>query len=269
MKRNVRRLVGVVVGTVAVLGGIRMAMVWNNHREVLPTFAPVPDGPRAPAFALGGVVPGVTTLAEVQQQTNAMGWACSDSSMRGLMQKGREQVQQKMAEARARGDDPDTVSGASRAHYVSKKERNPQVQWNCEDVDLGDLGDGLGGGEHGNALFIFDSPRHPLRVVTLSRKYFSQQAALVAFDEARERFASGLGTPTKHQGEPNRSNPETKVFARSMPVSEQWQFADRQGTVTALNMGPKRGIDVRESWEVPWPVVVAPPVDAPTTIAKR
>lgn len=263
MKRNLRRVVGAVVGVVAVLGGVRTAMVWNNRREVLPTFVAVPDGLRAPAFELGGVSPGVTTLAEVQERTRAMGWTCSDSSMRGLMQKGRAQVQQEMAEAEARGDDPDTVSGASRAHYVSKKERNPQVQWNCEDVDLGQLGQGLGGGARGNALFIFDSPRHPLRVVTLSRKYFSQQAALAAFDAAVLRFAP-LGQPEK-QGEPNRTNPEAKVFARSMPVSVRWPFADRQGTVTALNMGPKRGIDVREAWEVPWPVTT----ESATVLARR
>lgn len=269
MKRNVRRVVGVVVGVVAMLGGIRAAMVWNTHREVLPTFEAVPDGERAPAFELGGVSPGVTTLAEVQARTTALGWTCSDSSMRGLMQKGREQVQQKMADARAHGDDPDTVSGASRAHYVSKKERNPQVQWNCEDVDLGALGQGLGGGEHGNALFIFDSPRHPLRVVTLSRKYFSQRAALGAFEAAQQRFAA-LGTPTARQGQPNRNNAEAKIFARAMPVREQWRFADRQGEVTVLNMGPKRGIDVRVVWEVPWPITTGEPVDAKqTTLARR
>jgi hypothetical protein len=265
VKRNVRRLVGAAVAVAAVLGGIRAAMVWNNHREVLPTFVAVPEGARAPAFELGGVSPGATSLAQVQQQTQALGWTCSDTSMRGLMQLGRTQVQHKMAEAAARGDDPDTVSGASRAHYVSKKERNPQVQWNCEDVDLGQLGQGLGGGEHGNALFIFDSPRHPLRVVTLSRKYFSQQAALTAFDAARGRFAA-LGASTR-QGEPNRTRAEAKVFARSMPVSETWRFADRQGQVAALNMGPKRGIDVREVWEVPWPVTVGEPLDPKTAVA--
>jgi hypothetical protein len=257
VKRNVRRAIGALVA-VAVVGGIRIAMVWNNTREVLPTFTAVPEGPRAPAFQLGGMSAGITTLEVAQQRTRALGWTCSDSSMRGLMQQGREQVQQKMAEATARGDDPDTVSGASRAHYVSKKERNPQVQWNCEDVDLGQLDAALSGGEHGNALFIFDSPRHPLRAVTLSRKYSSQQVALGAFDAARERFRA-LGTPTLQQGEPNRSNPAAKVFARSMPVSVQWRFADRQGTVTALNMGPQRGIDVREAWEVPWPVTAGEP----------
>lgn len=266
MKRNVR-WVAVAVGALAVLGGIRAAMVWNNRREVLPAFVAVPEGARAPSFALGGVSPGSTTFAQVQELTRTLGWTCRDSSMRGLMQQGRAQVQQKMADAEARGEDPDTVSGASRAHYVSKKERNPQVQWNCEDVDLGQLGQGPGGGEHGNALFIFDSPRHPLRTVTLSRKYFSQRAALAAFDAAVARFAP-LGASSR-QGQPQRDNPEAKVFARSMPVSERWGFVDRQGQVTAMNMGPKRGIDVREVWEVPWPVTTGEPVAAAVSLAQN
>ena len=264
MKRVVVRVLQVVGVVVVVACGIRGYMVWDRSRDVLPDFTAVPAGARAPAGfeVVAGIRPGVTTLADVQTLTAKLGWTCSDTSMRGLMKLGRAQAQAKMAEAEARGEDPDAVSGASRAHYVSKKEQNPQVQWNCEKLNLGPLDPVVfrdpGKPTSGAVTFIFDSASLPLRYVVTSRKFFAQDQTLAIFDSEVARFTSSLGAPTSTLGKPDRSG-EDKIFARRNPVNAVWEFADRRATVGVMNMGPERGIDLREIFEVPWPVVVTPP----------
>ena len=261
MKRVLVRLLQVVGVLVVVACAIRGYMVWDRSRDVLPEFSAVPAGPRAPAFdVVAGIRPGLTTLAEVQAMTIRLGWTCSDSSMRGLMKLGREQARAKMAEAEARGEDPDAVSGASRAHYVSKKEQNPQVQWNCESVDLSTVDPVVfrDTGKAGAALFIFDSAALPLRYIVTSRKFFSQKQSLEAWEAQVARYTAILGAPTSTMGKPDRTEGQ-KIFARRNPVNAIWEFADRRGTVGVMNMGPERGIDVREVFEVPWPTVVTPP----------
>jgi len=261
MKRVIVRGLQVVGVLVVAACAVRAYMVWDRSRDVLPEFTAVGPGPRAPVVDLtAGIVPGRTTLAEVQALTAKLGWTCSDTSMRGLMKLGREQAQAKMAEAEARGEDPDAVSGASRAHYVSKKEQNPQVQWNCEKVDLSALDGAVfkEPGKSGYALFIFDSAALPLRYVVTSRKFFSQKQTLAIYEAEVARFTAALGPSTSTMGKPDMTEGE-KIFARRNPVNHVWDFADRRATVGVMNMGPERGIDVREVFEVPWPVVVTPP----------
>lgn len=261
MKRVLVRVLQVVGVLVVVAGAIRGYMVWDRSRDVLPEFTPVPAGPRAPAGfeVIAGISPGATTLAQVQAQTARLGWTCSDTSMRGLMTLGREAAQAKMAEAEARGEDPDAVSGASRAHYVSKKEQNPQVQWSCEKVDLIGLDPVVfanpGKAATGAVTFIFDSAALPLRYIVTSRKFFSQKETLEVFEAEVVRFTAALGAPTSRLGKPDLSG-EQKIFARRNPVNAVWDFADRRATVGVMNMGPTRGIDIREIYEVPWPVIV-------------
>lgn len=260
MKRVVVRLLMVVAVLAVVAVAIRGVMVWDRSRDVLPEFTAVPDGPRAPAFEpIAGIRVGSTTLADVQALTKKLGWTCSDASMRGLMKLGRENAQAKMAAAEARGDDPDAVSGASRAHYVSKKEQNPQVQWNCENVDLAALDPAVYAvpSNDASAVFIFDSAALPLRYVTTTRKLMSQATTLGVYEADVARFTAVLGPPTNTMGAPNRTEGE-KLFGRSMPVHTEWSFADRRATVGVMNMGPRRGINVREVYEVPWPTVVTP-----------
>jgi hypothetical protein len=261
-----KRLVVAAVIGVVVLGGlavaVRAAMVWNKTRDVLPTFTPIPDGPRAPPLSLVDARPGETLLPALQQRLAALGFACRDTSMRGLMREGRAEAQRKIEAAKEAGDDPATVSGASRAGYYSKKEQNPQVQWTCENIDVVALGDATltpapASLASTSLIFVFDSADHPLRHVTVSRHFVSQRDAHEAYLAALSRRAA-LGAPTFSLGEPDLT-PDQKIFARRRLVTREWRFADRTTTVTVMNLGPKKGIDVREVLEVPWPVTTTTP----------
>lgn len=250
----------VVVSLVVLAFGYRGFSIWNKTRDVLPAFSPVPPGPRGPAdFSLLGLRPGVSTFADVSSFTTSLGLPCRDSSMRGLMRLGRSEAQAKIEEAKAHGDDPDAVSGASRAGYYSKKEQNPQVQWTCEDVDLtGFPGSAYGADPRGDVMLVFDSKDLPLRYVMVSRHYLSQKAAIAARQDSLARFAV-LGPPTSTiGGEPN-PDPTQKAFERRRPFQSEWLFADRKATVSAMNFGPPKGIILKEIYEVPWPTVVEAP----------
>ena len=256
MKKNIIRLV-VAAGMLGVLAvAIRLGMIWSKTRDVLPTFAPVPAGARAPAVTYAGVRVGVTTFDEAKELTARAGYQCHDSSMRGLMRLGREEAQKKIAEAKANGVDPDTVSGASRAYYYSKKEQNPQVQWTCEDIDLSKLDPAFAAPSTKSALtFIFDSEAHPLRYVVTSRKFQSQAATRDAREQSIARFAATLGPPATQIGQMDE-RPGEKLFPRFLVVVSEWTWVDRRVSVTVMNMGPAKGIDLREIVEVPWPIAV-------------
>ena len=259
MKKIIVRL-AVFVGVIGLLAvGIRMGMIWNKTRDVLPAFSAIPAGARAPALRHAGVIVGTTTLAEVQKMTSAAGYPCRDTSMRGLMQLGRNQAQKKMAEAEDNGADPDAVSGASRAYYYSKKEQNPQVQWSCENVDLVKLDPVFAGpGTKHAVTFIFDSDAHPLRYVVTSRKFQSQAETRAAREQSIARFAQELGPPATQIGQMDE-RPGEKLFPRQQVVINEWKFADRRVSVTVMNMGPVKGIDLREIVEVPWPLTTLSP----------
>jgi hypothetical protein len=249
----------VVAGLVVAAFGVRAWMIWDRTRDVLPALSPVPDGPRAPRpLHLLDVEPGRTTLATVQAFTASRGWTCRDASMRGLMQAGREAARAKIDAAKAAGIDPDTVAGASRAHYYSKKERNPQIQWSCEDVDVSGLTDLAPGPAdvRADVVFIFDAADLPLRSVMVSRKLMSQSAALALRDAALARVAD-LGPAHEVQGAPDLT-PGEKIFQRLRLVSSSWRWADRRVTVSVMNFGPAKGIDVREIVEIPWPITTTP-----------
>jgi hypothetical protein len=257
--RLARRAVVVVVAVVAAAFGVRGYMVWDRTRDVLPALSPIPDGPRAPrTLHLVDVEPGRTTLDAVQAFTQSRGWPCRDASMRGLMQAGREQARAKIDAAKAAGIDPDTVAGASRAHYYSKKERNPQIQWTCEDVDASGLTDlaPSAADVRADVVFIFDAEALPLRSAMVSRKLMSQSAALALREAALARFAD-LGAPQEVTGAPDLT-PGEKIFPRLRLVSSAWRWADRRVTVSVMNFGPAKGIDVREIVEIPWPITTAP-----------
>ncbi len=248
----VKRSLAIVIALVVVAFAIRAAMVWNKTRDVLPTFVPIPDGPRAPPLSLGGYTPGLTQFDNVKKSMAQAGYVCRDTSMRGLMQQGRSDAQTRIAEAKERGDDPKTVSGASRAGYYSSKEQNPQIVWSCDSVDGRPAGAGLN--ELLSAIFVFDSATHPLRHITISRRFMSQRDAHKAFERALATYDQ-LGEPTFTLGEPNMTTGE-KIFERLRIVTREWRYADRTVAVSVMNTGPRRGIDVREVLEVPWPVTV-------------
>lgn len=256
MKKNLVRLVVVVAALGVLAVAVRLGMIWNKTRDVLPVFTPVPPGAHAPSLSHAAVVVGATTFDDVRQLTTRAGYACADTSMRGLMKLGREEAQKKIAEAKENGIDPDTVSGASRAYYYSKKEQNPQIQWTCEDADLTKLDPAFAGpSTKGAVTFIFDSDEHPLRYIVTSRKFQSQAATRDAREQSIARFAATLGPPPTQIGQMDE-RPGEKLFPRFLVVINEWTFADRRVSVTVMNRGPGAGIDLREIVEVPWPIAV-------------
>jgi hypothetical protein len=259
VKRGLK--IGGIVVLVLVIAalGYRRWMVWDRTRDVLPMFTDIPPGPRAPSSTFVGLTVGKSTLSEVEAWTKLHGMTCRDTSMRALMQLGREQTQQKMKEAEANGADPDAVSGASRAHYYSKKEQNPKVFLACEKAAMTEL-DGLdrSGSQAatGTVLLSFDSKDLPLRYVMVERKLMLQVDVLAQFNAVTEQFAKQLGPPTSSSARRplEDDDPETRIFARMQAVSNEWKFADRRAEIMVFNFGLPKGISVREVFEVPWPV---------------
>ncbi len=252
-----------IVGMLLLLGASAWAyhrfQVWDRTRDVFPEFIDVPAGARAPPTArLLGLTPGTTTLPEFNAWSAAHGLSCSDTSMRALMEKGRQETQAKMKQAEDEGQDPDAVSGASRANYHSKKERNPQVRMACYDADLVKLGDGIdrGPARQATVMAIFDGAALPLRYVGVWRRYFSEQATLEQWKTTTARLETELGPPTKQSASRpvEDDDPLTKPFERMVLVRDEWRFADRRAEVQVINMGPQKGIDFREILEIPWPV---------------
>jgi hypothetical protein len=269
-RQSLRRLgvaAGIVVG-VGVVGAfaVRGYMIWDRTRDVLPTFVDVPAGPRAPATTYAGFALGRTSLGDVQAWTQQHQMQCRDASIRGLLQAGREEARQRIAEAKARGEDEDAVSGASRAWYYSKKEQNPQVIWSCENVDLQVLGDLPRGLARGSLSFVFDSATHGLRSLTIERKTKSQSEALAQWELASQALTALLGAPKTTPAKPpaEDGDPQTLVFERLRPVMVGWEFSNVRASLTAMNFGAAKGVSLRELFEVPWPFRVDQAAAEPT-----
>lgn len=251
MKRAVKIAVGVLALLGLAAGGVRVFMVRDRSRDVLPELVDVPAGRRAPAQARTflGLTIGKTTLAEARAKAAALGVQCNDSSVRALMQAKRDDTKRKMAEAEARGEDPDGVTGASLANHRSKKERNPQVRLSCEKVALTSFSaDGDRARADGEPLYwliIFDSPEHPLRHTSLSRRV-DQSALAAEMDSAVAAMSKRMGAP------PTTSKPLTDAAAYA---EAKWEYADLKAEVTAIRVGSKARVSERV--EVPWPVRVA------------
>ena len=219
----------------------------------LPEFSEPGPGPRAPRADALNVTLGVTTLDEVQALIAARGVSCSDTSMRALIQARRAKQE---AEAEAKGEADDATSSASKRPGGSPSERNPQVRLSCTDVEARTLGDRERPHAVGRWLFIFDSPKHPLRHVSYRRMHRSQTPALKDATSAVAALTDAYGPPTVVTPEPGLP-PVPAVGAaavpRLVPFKVQWDYADLLVQVTLLNFGA-RGVDVLESVEVPWPV---------------
>ncbi|HLT37467.1 MAG TPA: hypothetical protein VK034_14340, partial [Enhygromyxa sp.] len=147
-------------------------------------------------------------------------------------------------------EDPDAVSGASILTKRSKKESNPQIRLACE---LGSLTELAADRPRvpGRALFVFDSPEHPLRHASVRRTYQTAEAAMLDVRESVARFEAIHGQPTSHRGTiPLAGDAPDKPE----PIRVQWRYADLLIEVSATSFG--KMISVDERVEVPWPVVV-------------
>jgi hypothetical protein len=260
-RRRLNIAIASVAGVCAVVLGVGLQrMIARRHiADVLPAFTEPGPGPREQdARALGFVV-GTTSLQQTQDQLDQFGITCADTSMRALMHQAREQIRQQMQARRARGEDPDAVTGASRVNYRSPKEANPQVRLACNDVPASKLTDAARAPGSGRLLLVFDSPRHPLRHVSFERTVPADVSptALAEFQAARHRLTDRLGPPTSNR----TAAADTGELPWLSPQDVRWTFADLEARVSAINYGP-RGVVLSEVVEVPWPIRA----DAPSGI---
>lgn len=86
----------------------------------------------------------------------------------------------------------------------------------------------------------------------------SQADSLAQWSQALARFSAALGEPTSLPTTmPHEDGDDaTRIFERYRPITAQWRFADRRAELTVMNFGPAKGISIRETFEVPWPVRV-------------
>lgn len=215
--------------------------------DQLPQFTEPGVGPRAPTTTLFGFQIGRTSLDQVKQRAAQQGWTCQDTSMRALMQAAREQKRREYQERKARGENVDAISGASALNRRSPKEANPQVRLSCDGVPGQALPQEPRPGSRGRLLFVFDSPKHPLRHLSFDRTY---PPALTASAE-QDRTASEAALQARFGAAAvQAASPRLQWLS---PVETEWRFADLTARVTAVNYGA-RGVVVSELVEVPWPV---------------
>lgn len=259
-KRRLRR-VALVAGPVLILAAALAG--WRVFAErpdgplpeletELPEFAePAPSLPRAPSHSSFGLELGAASLAQVQAELGERGIDCDDTSVRASMERLRAHKREQLRAA----EDPDVVSGASILHRRSPKERNPQVRLACRLEALASLEPGRPG-VGGRALFIFDSPEHPLRHASLRRSYTQPEAAMLDLRGTLARFEAIYGPPSSTRGTvPLAGDAPEKLE----PIRVEWRYADLLVRVSATNFG--RQISIDERVEVPWPIRADAPVD--------
>lgn len=249
MSKRVFAGVGASLLALGLLGG----WAWSKRPRELPPLetklpefqAPDPDLPRAPERVAFGVQLGVS-LDDLQVELRSRGVACDDTGVRASIAKLREHKRQQLEQA----EDPDAVTGASILHKRSKKESNPQIRLACELSSLTEL-DPARPRVPGRALFVFDSPEHPLRHASVRRTYQTSEAAMLDIRESVARFEAIHGPPTSQRGViPLPGDAPLKPE----PIRVQWRYADLLVEVSATSFGKMISIDERV--EVPWPVAV-------------
>lgn len=254
--RSKRIKLGIVVGVGALALTLVGTWAWSKRpRElppletVLPEFEqPDPDMARAPSSAAFGVEVGAVTLDALLTELDARGIDCEDTGMRASMKRLREYKREQLEDA----DDPDAVSGASILYRRSKKERNPQIRLACEVDSLAAIEPGRPR-VAGRALFVFDSPEHPLRHASLRRSYQTSEAAMLDLRESVARYEAIYGEPSSRRGTiPLAGDAPAKPEA----IRVQWRYADLLVQVSATSFGKLISIDERV--EVPWPIIAPP-----------
>ena len=249
-----KKILVIAAGTLALLGaaagGVRLYMVRQQAQDVLPAFVDVPAGSRAPRREFLGLEVGVSNVADAELVATQAGAVCENSSFRALMEAKRQDTKEKMAEAEARGDDPDGVTGASLANYRSKKERNPQVRLACDKVPVSAFTDRARvPGDPLYWLLIFDSPAHAMRHTSVSRR--------IDMDLVNEEWQSAVDNMTKRFGAPSTLKAPEADIAKGAYYEAKWEFADLHAQVSAFKIGDKARFTERV--EVPWPVRVSTP----------
>ncbi|MEQ8275664.1 MAG: hypothetical protein RMA76_33980 [Deltaproteobacteria bacterium] len=216
---------------------------------VLPDFAELGPGPRAPTTALLGVEVGKSTFDDVKGLASARGLDCKDTSARALMKQMRAMKKKEREEKMAQGIEVDATSSAS-AKKKSPMEKNPQVRYSCEDTKAAQLADRERDGV-GRVLFVLDSPEHPVRHASYRRNHKTSQAAWHDAKATLDALTKTYGEP-KMVKRPLPDAPSADAFPLYTQSRYAWEFADLKVMLDV--MGTPRGVNVHEAVEVPWPV---------------
>lgn len=237
----------IVVSSVVAYYAYRGMMRRPAEQVVLPEFDELGPGVRAPASELLTLTVGSSTFDDVKALSERAGLDCRDTSARALMKQ--------MRKAKA----VDGVTSAS-SKKKSPMEQNPQIRWSCEGTKGDMLPDRKRGAGVGRILVVLDSPDHPVRHASFRRNHKDIGQALTDANAT-------LAELTKRYGEPHvvrRPLPEVataEAFPRYAQSRYEWRYADL--AVMLHVMATRRGIDIQEAVEVPWPIRS----DAPTLVA--
>ncbi|NVB39434.1 hypothetical protein G6O69_16450 [Pseudenhygromyxa sp. WMMC2535] len=236
--------------------GLAAALWWQFGREPaaqlppLETRLPEFEEPeqalaRAPSSAALGARVGFDDLESLRRALAARGLDCVDTSARASVARLREHKREQIAAA----GDPDAVSGASVVWRRSSRESNPQIRLACTLETLAALDDASRPPVEGRALFVFDSPEHPLRHASLRRSYRQAEAAMLDLRETLARLEATYGEPSVRSGElplPGDAPPRLEA------IRVEWRYRDLLVRASATQIGEQVSVDERV--EVPWPV---------------
>lgn|GEM_PF-4118774 len=148
--------------------------------------------PKPPRLRVFGMFVGESSFAEAQAFTQAQRIVCQDNSVRALMRRQRAARVEKL---RAQGN-IDALSGAT-WNRPSPRERNPSIRWNCEKVLTSQWADIPRPTKvWGRLLYVFDSPKHPLRHASFQYDLHPSKA-LSAFRSVITHYQTRFGAPSR------------------------------------------------------------------------
>ena len=221
---------------------------------ILPAMTEPPEGPRGPDNSALGVKIGLTGFKALQAYVKDRNVDCVDTSAKALMKKMRAKKKAERESKVAAGQTVDAVSRAS-GKRKSPMERNPQIRFSCERILASQL-DGRDDSVRGRALFVFDSPRHPLRHASFRRLHVDKSKGLQDARRTLANFEARFGQPH----EVTYALPEDGASVETWrPYEMTWRWADMEAKVTVVDYGP-RGFNVFESLQVPLPIRPDAPV---------
>lgn len=206
-------------------------------------------GPRAPSTAAFGVTVGTSMFADVEAHVQKLGLTCGDTSIRALMDRKRVAEKQKIADAKARGED--AVTAASWVDKRSKREANPQLRFSCPKVTSDQITDRPRKPASGRLLYVFDDAKYPLRHASYQRTHKDHAAGLADFQDALAALTKVYGPPTKppRDGLPKPGDDGKVELPSTVNFEASWEYADLVVRVNVLRYGEL--VTVGERVEVP------------------
>lgn len=253
---RMKKLAIAAAGTACLCGGA--FGIWSflapDSGLILPAMTEPPPGPKGPDNHLLGVAVGHTSFEGVVAYMKGRNPDCRDTSARALMKRMRAQKAKAQDLAAPAADEADAVSGAS-WKKTSPMERNPQVRYACENTEASTL-DGRNLSVKGRALFVFDSPEHPLRHASFRRLH---PKAADGIREAQQTLAAFTGLFGVAHAVSRELPKDSAAIETWRPYEYSWLWSDLEAKVTIIDYG-KRGFSVYETLQVPLPIRPDAPV---------